>query len=138
MVGGIDIDNVKWSFDFMKPNQGIAKVEMGRGLEFKIGNISLKAGEGLGVFFDESAFLRAARECLDPHRASAGKKIQEVGAVDMGAEDVKEGLSHTRRGWTGVGPIRARQSATAKRAAAYSDSHFLVPQPFQKRPNRHH
>ena len=83
-------------------------------LDFEEAGVLFDAGKGMAVGFDESGVGSAAAQGLEAHGARACVEVQEFGIVDVGLEDIEDGLAHDGERGAGLLPFGGFEEAVAE------------------------
>ncbi len=99
-----------------------------RGVHFRYANpdIALDQFQGLMVVLDKGNTLCAAAQCLKPHGACAGKEIEHVSMLNMGADYVEQGFARPIRGRSDRLAVSRRGEEFSASGPAADDSHVLT------------
>ena len=95
-------------------------------LEVEEGAVVAEDAGRATVSFDKHHRGRAARQGLEPYRASAGKKVEKPGTRDQFTENRKDALAHGVWGRPD-GHVLGRAAQTPRAPDAARDPHFTGP-----------
>ena len=104
-VGRVYESEIEWGVgrfvlvgDFLEGAEGVEGEDLRAAGDCEGCEVATNQDSGGGVVFDEDDFEGPAAEGFNADSAGAGEDIEEAGAGDVGAKDVKEGFAKTVAG----------------------------------------